>query len=182
MLYFDGGLPYERCGEGLQIPVEVLHRSDGVAVLNMPSLLMVDYDLPSDRHLLKASQTGKSLEHLCTLLRGADALWEKYGLPPGPATWRIHRTAGGYHAFRMDAPIVPDKAACAVLEALNCDPGYVSLVRNTQYWPIRVSRKSADEVAVYTVVEEIFGGEVECDECRAQIKVYAALVVSYADH
>lgn len=178
--FFPGGLPYIRDSRNrMHLVYDMLERRDGLFVLNFPSLLTIDFDTPSDRHVADDAVVGHTLTELVSLLQGSDAVFTKHGYPPS-ATWRIHKTAGGFHAFRMDVAIPPTKQAAALLADLPCDPGYVSLVRNTQTWPIRVSRKRKDEVHIYSVVEEKLGGDI-CEECRLQVWLYEQMVKKYGN-
>lgn len=173
---FPGGLCYARDEQGrIMLLYEALQREDGVRVLNFPSLLMLDYDTPSLRHHSPSSVIGTSLEDFKKRLLDSDEVFAKYGYPI-EATWRIHRTAGGYHAFRMDTAIPPSHRAAAAIYEIGCDPGYAMLVRNTRTWPIRLTRKTKTETVIYTVVEEMFGGTEVCKECKLQINLYGALV------
>lgn len=177
--FYPGGLPFLRDSkQGQHLVYSMLRRPDGVYVLNFSSLLVIDFDTPSARHVASDAVVGAGLPELQQALSRADAVFERYGFPGG-ATWRIHKTAGGYHAFRMDLAIPPSKEVADMLLDITCDPGYASLVRNTLTWPIRVSKKSPNEAKVFSVVQEATGPSPICEECRLQIWLYEQMVEKY---
>lgn len=156
-----------------------LRREDGVMVVNFNSIMIIDYDLPSERHLVNTSEQGASYEKLLLGLAELDNMWGEYGLPSGPATWRIHRTAGGFHAFRLDAPVsAKNGKAHELLFASLCDKRYAGLVRNTKLWPVRTSKKRPEESEVFVVIEDAvsFSGDVVINaECADQLRAYEIL-------
>jgi hypothetical protein len=156
-----------------RVAATILERKDGIRVFNMPTLMMLDFDKPSDRHLRRESITVQSLEDVERRLELADELLERHGLPPGPSSWELYETPGGYHAFRMDAEVPPTPAAAAFLIDIGVDPGYASLVRNTRAWPVRVTPKSE---ADYVARRLRATGETHCSNCLLQLRTHDALI------
>jgi hypothetical protein len=175
-----GTLVHQSAPDQYQVLFKLMTRNH-IAIMNFTSLLMIDFDTPSDRHSFEYSIVGETLEDLKRNLITNDHVFVKYGYPDR-ATWRIHQTAGGFHAFRMDVTISPeDPVVPDMLTELVCDPGYVALIKNVKTWSIRVSKKNDKEDQVYRVIETAFGGDgIICDECAIQIALYEELVRRHA--